>query len=148
MVFVSFRIDGVVDQSVENIGHGNGILGFIKGVGVRHFYTDNDVGTHFLDYVGGEVVHQSAIDKQMLAHGDGREHAWYGHAGPHRGRDASMPDDDFLARPDVGGYTGKGDGQVVEIHFFLIAYTQVVEQVDQSGVVDIRTGDEADGFVF
>ena len=62
-----------------------------------------------------------------------------------------MTDHDFFASGDVGGYTGKRDGQFVEVDLFLIADAQIVEKVDQCGVVDISARQivcKAFGFVF
>ena len=110
---------------------------------IGHLNANDDVGSHLFHHVDREVVDQAAVNKRTTVYFHRCEYTRDGHAGAHGGGHATVADDDFFTCPHVGGHAGEWDGQIIEIHVFLIANTEVVEQVDQSRVVDIGAGHEA-----
>ena len=87
-----------------------------------NFDADDDVGAHCAKYIGWEIVHQAAVDQQLVAHLDRRKHTRDGHAGPHCGRHAAAAQHYFVACNQVRCHAGEGDRHVVEVHLLLIAY--------------------------
>lgn len=110
----------------------------------RHLDADDDVSPHLTADVGGEVVDKPAIDKALPVDGDGGEDAWDGHAGTDGLRKLALTDHHGIARGDVGGHAGEGDGQLVEVDGVLIADAKAVEEVQQVVAGDERTRQRAD----
>ena len=129
LVIVSFRIYGIVNQAVKHFWQREN-LAIVNGVPVANVYTDDDVGSHLLQKVSREVVDQTSVDEEMPTHTDRGEHTWNSHTSAHCQRNAAITNINFFSRFDIGGDTSKWYGQVVEIHVFLVAYAEVVKQID------------------
>ena len=110
----------------------------------RHLDADDDVGADVATDVGGEVVYQTAVHKHLAIEGHRREDAWDGHAGADGFRELAATQHDGITRDDVGGDTGKGDGQLVEVDGILVADAKAVEKVEQVGASDEGVGERGD----
>ena len=102
----------------------------------RHLDTDDYVGTHALAHVNGEVVDQAAVGQQVRPPFHGREDTRDGHAGAYGQREGAAADYDGVAGDDVGGHTGVGYGQAVEVGGVGIAYAEAAKKVLYVAAVD------------
>ena len=146
-VLLAFGARGVDEQATHHLGQRLQVVGRDAFLAC-HLNADDDVGSHLLEHVGGEIVDQAAVDEDAVAHLDRGKHAWDGHAGTHGRRHDAMTQNDFLPGDEVGGHTSERNRHVVEVHLFLVAHAKVVEQVDQRAVVDVGTRQLAEQVAF
>ena len=121
-VFHSLCTCAVGDQPEKHLGQRLQIVD-CDILSRSNFNTNDDISAHVTKHIGGEVVHQTAINEYFVTNRDRREYAWNGHTGPHGCRHATTTQHHFLAGNHVGCHAGKWNGQVVKVHFLLISDT-------------------------
>ena len=80
-----------------------------------HRYADDIVGTHLLGNIGGIIVAQSTVNEHLVAFPHGSESTGNRHARPHRLAQHTAVKHLLAVVYYVGGYTGKPDGEGVEV---------------------------------
>src|SRR5206468_4276130 len=75
---------------------------------------EDDLRSHFFDDADRNVVEQSSVNVDVSFVGDWAEDAWQRHRRAQRQCQRTTSEHVISSRDQIGSYTGKGNGQVVE----------------------------------
>ena len=98
---------------------------------VLHIHADDNIGSHLPGYIYRIVVNGSAVHQYHRVQTDGGEDCRDSHTRAHGRGQYPAVEDYFLAAGHIFGYTGKGDGQFVEVDGVMVADSQSAKQVCQ-----------------
>ena len=91
-------------------------------------HTDDDIGTHLLGNVGGEVITHTAVNKYQTVDTYRREDSWDRHRGSHSLWQMAAMEIHLGITGQIGSHTGERNGQGIEVKRVVIPCTEFLQQ--------------------